>query len=289
MITRKLVRQGAATLMVSIPAKWAKQNSLDKGSVVEIEEQGNNLIIKRDVKAGMVKIDVSGYSTLVSRVLLSLYLRGVEEIEVSFSNPNEIKKFQKETINELLGFEIIKQSNTQLIIKDITKGDVKNIEEIIERIFLIIDGMLEELINSIEKKEDITPIIEMDLGVNKFTNYCLRVINTQGYQNNINSTQLYNIIYHLEEIGDIIKKIAKESENKKIDKNQKEAITEVRNIIQIFKDSLVNFDKIRATKIADIYEDVKKRIKNKNQIDLQIQSLLETTIRINNFILVMKI
>ena len=44
MVIRKLVKQGAATLMVSIPAKWAKQNNLEKGSQVEVEE--SNSILK---------------------------------------------------------------------------------------------------------------------------------------------------------------------------------------------------------------------------------------------------
>ena len=45
---RKLVKQGAATLMVSIPSKWAKANNLDKGDEVELDEFRNRLVLSVD-------------------------------------------------------------------------------------------------------------------------------------------------------------------------------------------------------------------------------------------------
>ena len=43
MVTRKLVKQGTATLMVSLPAKWIKQQELEKGSQVEVEENNESV------------------------------------------------------------------------------------------------------------------------------------------------------------------------------------------------------------------------------------------------------
>ena len=47
---RKLVKQGAATMMISLPSKWIKENSLEKGSEVELEEEGSSVMISVDKK-----------------------------------------------------------------------------------------------------------------------------------------------------------------------------------------------------------------------------------------------
>jgi len=41
---RKVSQIGPATLMVSLPSKWAKQFGVKKGSELEIEEKGNKLL-----------------------------------------------------------------------------------------------------------------------------------------------------------------------------------------------------------------------------------------------------
>ena len=42
---RKLVKQGSATLMLSIPAKWAQLHNLGKGEEVNMEIEEEKLII----------------------------------------------------------------------------------------------------------------------------------------------------------------------------------------------------------------------------------------------------
>ena len=45
---RKLVKQGNATLMISLPSKWAKENKLDKGDEIILNEYGRDLIVSTE-------------------------------------------------------------------------------------------------------------------------------------------------------------------------------------------------------------------------------------------------
>lgn len=289
---RKIVKQGAATLMVSLPAKWAKSQGLDKGDEIDITEEGNKLILateesqKREQKS---KIDVTNYTPLVNRVLVSLYIRGIDELEVTFQKPEEVKLFQKQIVNELLGFEILKQTNNSMLLKDVTGADVQQIDDIIKRIFFILNSMIEEFVQAVEKKESLEPIIEIDTSVNKFVNFCLRILNKQGYSDNKKTPLMYGIVSLLEEIADVYKKLAKEIEATKIkmDKEQLEVLADTRKSLQVFESLLKEFKKEKAVEFAGQYEKIKKKIKSKNKIDFLLLQLNETIIKMNNYLLVM--
>ena len=65
---RKLVKQGAATMMISLPSKWIKENGLDKGDEIELIEQGGELLIKsrESQEHNNLKINLSGFHPLTN-------------------------------------------------------------------------------------------------------------------------------------------------------------------------------------------------------------------------------
>lgn len=285
---RKLVKQGSATMMISLPSKWIKENNLGKGNEINLEELNRDLIISSQEKSKRQKttIDISGYSLLVNRLLISLYIKGIEEIEVNFSDPKEIEDFQKRVINELIGFEIMKQGQSSILIKDITGAENQNVDEIVKRIFLVIDSMIEELVEAVEKKQDLKPIIDIDKSVNKFTNYCLRIVNKKGYSEN-KSSQLYSIVSILEEIGDSYKNLAREiKRGSKISKEQIEILKKTKESLSLFKELLFNFNKEDLLKFANNYETIKSKIKSKDFISSLLFNLNESIIKMNNHLMV---
>jgi len=289
---RKLVKQGAATLMVSLPAKWAKENGLDKGDEVNVEEDGKRLVIKlseETKKEQKAKINVSNYTPLVNRVLMALYIKGIDELEVTFSRPEEIKDFQKRVINELIGFEILQQSNTSMTIKDISGSDSQEIETIIQRIFFIIDSMIEEFSEALEKKQSLDPIIEIDSSINKFVNFCLRMLNKKGYPELHKTPQIYGIVTLLEEIGDVYKKLAQESQKTRISKEQVEILNDTRISLRLFKELLFHYEKQKAVDFSEQYLKIKEKIKNKNKIDFLLGQLNDTIIWLNSYLLVISV
>src|SRR3989344_163359 len=201
-------------------------------------------------------------------VLISFYIKGIDELEVKFSDAKEISDFQKRVINELIGFEIIKQTNSSFIIKDIASVDNQNIDEVVNRIFLILDSMAEELVNSISKKQDLKPIIDMDSSINKFVNFCLRILNKKGYIRFDKTLQMYSIVSLLEEIGDLYKKISLElQKNKNLANNDVVSmIRELKEFLHLYHRLLFNFNKKEAVVFANKYEVIKKKLKQKNTV-----------------------
>ena len=100
-----------------------------------------------------MSINLSGYNPLINKIIISLYIKGIDELEIRFNDKKEIELIKKHVIEELLGFEIIKQTNNSILLNDITDAVTQEIDDIIKRIFFILKAMGEELINSIENKE----------------------------------------------------------------------------------------------------------------------------------------
>lgn len=286
---RKLVRQGVSTMMISLPTRWIKENKLDKGDEVEVLEERKSLIInanqKKEINLGV--FDVTGFSPLINRILISKYIKGFDEIEVRFSNPEEIKDFQKRVINELIGFEVIKQTQKSILIKDITGTGTQGIEDIMKRVFFILDSMAEELIVALEKKQNTDAVIETDMAVNKFVHFCLRMLNKNNYPN---TKETYAIVSLLEDIGDGLKRIAKDSKKIKITQEYLEIIKSLRQQLVSFKEVLFSYKKENLINYAKNYEKIKeniKKIKNKTLIDFHLFQINETLISLNNYFLAM--
>lgn len=279
-------------MMISLPSKWIKESKLGKGDEINLDEKDRKLIISTEkslVDKNKASINVSGLFPLVNRTLVANYIRGIDELEVTFSNFKEIEDFQKRAINELLGFEIIKQSQNSILVKDITGTENQEIDEIIKRIFLILDSMADELSIALEKKQNMKPIIEIDISVNKFVNFCLRILNKKGYKEFNKTSEIYAIVSMLEEIGDTYKRIAESNKKVKITENQVKIIRETRDFLKIFEKLFFNFNKDEAVKLAKKYEEIKKKIGNKNKIDFYLYELNETIIKMNNYLLVISV
>jgi len=288
---RKLVQQGSSTLMISLPSKWIKSFELKKGDEIDLEEKDRSLLIsqnKSEETKIKEKLNIDNLTPLVNRAILSHYIRGTDEIEVTFSNVKEIKDFQKRVINELIGFEIIKQTQNSLLLKDISGTDKQNINELIQRIFLILDSMMEELILALENKQNLEPVIEIDSSINKFSNFCLRILNKYGHTELKKTPQIYAIVSSLEEIGDTCKKLALKITNErvKVTKEDIALLKEIRIFLDMFRKELLNFSREEEVAFARKYEQIKSKIGKNSQIHFYLYQLIEVIIKMNSHLLV---
>jgi phosphate uptake regulator len=286
---RKLVQQGTSTMMVSLPSKWVKQNGLGKGSEVELSESNQSLIISRDSASSgkTAKVDVSGWSPLINRVLLSYFLRGYDEVEIHYSDNEQIKRFQKEVLTtELLGWEIIKQKPGVLVVKDLAGSELGDIESVIERLMYMINNMCSELIEGLEKKHDLG-VIETDKVINRLAYYCLRLLNKKGWKDSDKTPQVYSIITIIEELGDLFKQLAKKKF--KIMASDLVALKEIKNSLELFKQAFEKFDQQTEIKIGLNYEKIKKNIHPKSEIDTYLYSINGKIIIMNNELIIMNV
>lgn len=276
--------------MISLPSKWLRKNNLGKGDDITLNESGNELVINTEQiskEKQKETIDIQGLYPLINRKLRALYIKGIDELEINFEKSEDIEDFQKNVINEFLGFEVIKHTQNTIFIKDITGVSDTDIDELIRRIFLILDSMFEELILGLTKKHSMKPVIETDSSINKFVNFSLRLLNKKAYKDFSKTPQIYTILSQLEEVGDTLKSIAKEFEkNKDISKNQISILSEIRNLSNQLKELFFKFNQENAVDFSKKFESIKKKVSRKNSIDCYLYDLSLSVVKIINHIFV---
>jgi len=178
---RKLVKQGAATLMVSLPSKWIKENKLEKGSEINLEEVENGLMIMPEVSEKKSEVTIalsnSAESTINSLIDTS-YRLGYDRINVSFTTENQFKTVNKIIKDRLIGMEITKKDKNSCIIENVTEPSLDQYDNILRKMFLDIDALFEitkaKLENS--QNQEIENFEEIEDRINKYNSFCRRVI-----------------------------------------------------------------------------------------------------------------
>ncbi len=234
---RKIIKQGHNTLTITLPSKWVKQFNIKGGDEIDLIEKDNALLITREknIENQSKEIDISGIDIpSIWKYFMGVYREGYDEVKVKF-DPNTKyespykfvtshgvdRKYKKirlhtsfeliqEISNRLIGFEIIEHHKDHCIIKDVSDISSKEFESSLRRIFLLIQQMGEELVESI--KTNNTKILEhthdIDINIDRFHDYCIRVLNKTGFKDVKKSHLFFSTIYILELIGDEFKNLS---------------------------------------------------------------------------------
>ncbi|PIN68287.1 hypothetical protein COV94_05510, partial [Candidatus Woesearchaeota archaeon CG11_big_fil_rev_8_21_14_0_20_57_5] len=232
---RKIIRQGHNTLTITLPSAWVKKCDLHSGDEVEISETNKALVVsaQSNVSGSKVTLDVSGFSIpLIWKHVLSAYRAGYDEIIVRY-NPRDSKRnfytaFSYDTlayinekeelstpeliqalVNRLVGVEIIDQKEAYCVIRELGETTYKEFNNALRRIFLIIKSMSEELIEAIDGSKTLLKRIHMeDTNLDRFEDFCIRVLNKRGYEDFRKTPTMHSIIFLLEMVGDEFKGLA---------------------------------------------------------------------------------
>lgn len=261
---RSIVKQGAATLMVSLPSKWARKFQLQKGDEIDLVEKGRDLLITPEFVYEIRKgtVNLSEVKKIWKRVITAYYKSGYDEIEIIFDKPEEISKVYS-MLNEFVGFEIVSQKEKSCIIKEIVETKETNFKTILSRTFNMLISISQDCSGALKNKntELLGTIPERDLIINKYCNFCRRIIN-KGLVQQEDAPMLYYIIEALESFGDIYKSFAKNLyETKKIPSAKVIQLLDKINDTIVFFHGLTNrFDKSRAIDFPGKWEAMKKEL-----------------------------
>jgi phosphate uptake regulator len=195
---RKLVQQGASTLMVSLPSKWVQLNSLSKGDEIDISEENQQLIISKGQKKAKEKdivITLGDEPVQVYKGIISnLYKRGYDFITIRFSGNNNVSKV-RQAIRNLLGYEIVDQSESSCVVKNLTETLDKEFDTLFRKSLQMFNLMLryihEDFVSG--KLQHVSEVNELCDNIDKFSNFCRRIINEQKIDAEL-ATSYYLII-----------------------------------------------------------------------------------------------
>ena len=250
---RRIIQIGNSTQLISLPRKWAQHLKLQKGEELEIEEQGNRLLIstEKDPDIGTVEIDITDLDrTSIIFLIRGLYKKGYDEIRLLFKKPmcfhyrvnkptKIITAIHTET-NRLTGMEIVQQKENLCILKTISKPSDKELDSIIRRIYILLNDAVGDFIAGAKVNDQIQleTIQEKHDTLTKFISYSLRIMN-KFRTGDVNSYFLYHILATLDKITDLLKICSRDLQryNKKL---QKDSV----KILDMIQDSFVKYQSL---------------------------------------------
>jgi hypothetical protein len=170
-----------------------------------------------------------------------LYREGYDEIKITFSknvkyeNPYKFitqhtidKKHEKKSmltpfefldliVHRFIGFEIIEQRENYCILKSMVDVTEKEFDSSLKRVFLLVQQMGEELVEAINKNniDSLEHVHDIDINVDKFHDYCIRVLNKTGFQSVQKTYLIFSSLFIMELLGDEFKNITNHILNEK--------------------------------------------------------------------------
>ncbi len=262
---RKVVKQGVATLTVSLPSKWSRKFDLKNGDEINVDEQGDALIVtNRSAKSLRERqIDISDLYPLVNITLIKAYQHGHDEIKLVYNNPELLEKCQR-AISELIGMEIVEQGNSYCVLKDIAGNNTEEFDVLYRRTFLLLKGMIEDGLSALKDKNIsvVKNIALRDKDLNKFSNLCLRQLNKSGYKDFTKTPVIYSIIQRVEEIGDEYKHFFSFVANNNVEVHSSlfGLYDKIASLFRLCYEFSYNHSKENAKNIASAYDSIRADI-----------------------------
>lgn len=239
MNTRKLIKFGKNSFVVSIPKAWIERHHLKKGSELSVDERPGSIIlttgeVAAENRVGRIDCDGKELDELQTEIT-SLYQSGCTTMIIEGKHLPRMTNDIKDLIRELAGAEIVEQSLHKMIVKDLIDIRQVTIETLINRLDMMIRSMFQDTISEEHIPEEV--LRERDRDVNRIQLLIRRVgrlvIEKPAIGNLVGITPIYSdylnkAAWALERIGDYLKRL-----NGDINRSKIGAQTRLRGQLQV--------------------------------------------------------
>ena len=198
---RKLVAQGKGALTVTVPAKWTQDLNLSAGDAVQIQREGNKLIVNSGKQARTEKVTYKVESFRLDEMhsLLSrAYHSGFQEIVFKFKVVPKGKEILS-AISAFTGLELCSQEGGKFTVKSYISTNEDEIDMLITKIFQVTKTLCRDFLDDPTKDnlKDLEPYLN---NVQKLQNHCTQAITVNRYKGN-ESYAYFNLVYFLHSIA----------------------------------------------------------------------------------------
>lgn len=269
---RKVIQHGSSTLTISLPLKWARNFNIQKGDELIVEEQGRELSIRTEKRTneGKKEIDIGSFKRLGVSYITSLYRCGYDEIVLKYDDPEYINKVQDVLLNELKGFEVINQTRNSCTIKDLLEVEKEKFDTALRRLWYLVLSLADDSLEAVKNDDKILikNISKRDKSINRFSNYCERIIIKERCSSTKECVLHYSLIRSLEEIADEYKDLTDYylHQKKPLSKEVIAVFSKVNAHLRTFHELFYRFDKKRT---ENLFSETKKIFHDVESMDLK--------------------
>ena len=323
---RKIIKQGHNTLTITLPSEWTKRYNLKAGKEIDLVERDNGLFITTEKINGTKKteFDVTNMDVpTIWKYFMAVYREGYDEVIVRydpkkvFESPYKFftshrldLKYKRGTrkesilgalqgfVNRFIGFEIVDHGKDFIVIKEMGELTSREFDNSLRKIFWLVQDMAGETLEAIQTNNSgaLSHVHDVDVNLDKFHDYCIRILNKTGNKDPRKSELLFSTLYLLELVGDEFKNISnhlvQDFPNKKLDK-LKTLAESVKKSIDTYKDLFYEFDQDKIKKISEfdkeVYFNISRLYKKANEDEKEVYHHLRMIGRYINALLELRI
>lgn len=274
---RSVIQLAGRTLLVSLPAKWADANNVKKGNELDVVEDGHKLTINTEPKTLIetAELDADAVGSLLPRFIYALYKRGIDEINIKYSDPKVADIVRKTLLNETVGYEIVSQTPKSCDVKLITSGNIAEFDNLLRRTFLLLLSTGDEIVSCIKQKnfDHLAKTALLEETNNRLTTVCRRSLNKGGSDKFSKIGPIYYIIEDLENLADEYKYLCNKLSNpgnsyaKTVNPDVIKLLEKTNEILRIYYEAFYKFEPGKFLAIynerKNIVEEAQKIVENK--------------------------
>ena len=270
---KQVFKFGTSSLAIVVPKDWAVKRGIKRGikrgdKLFLTENSMGDIVIGTEVDGARektIKIDGTFNAKVLGELIVRFYMYGITIIKIHSSDkikPDQLAEIEREIKSECSGFEIISQSEKDLVIKDFANQKGISIVKITERMIYLLSKQIDAL-ESGDKKTVL------------HINETIDQLYLRGFRS-VNVIQPNRLTERL----DLVKRLATLSGNiRLLMHNNKKVDKELKSIKQLFSYStqVYNGDLKTITKLIELRDDLLKSVKRKEREALQKDLIEETS------------
>ena len=274
---RKVIQLAGKTLVVSLPSKWVKKENVVKGNELELVEGEHSLVINLLQKTEAIKtcIDVSGlHASLVWHYVTAAYVKGVDELELRFSESTIPNPRTKKTVKmaeylgavteSLIGMEVVRYGNNFCVVKEVSEIKSDEFHIVLKRLFFNVTTFASDVATAVKKNDwiGLEHCAQLEKTVNRLCLFCWRALNKGVGLKSADTAAHVAVVTWLEEIADayatMIASVVPRSSKKMLLKTA-HLLEDAKNVVDGLYRLWYDFEKSKSVEVYALTLDLKNR------------------------------
>lgn len=176
---RKIVKQGAATMTMSLPASWVKAHHLRHGDSVHVEETKNLLIVapeEQNVKKQTTLTFQHTSAAYIRNALVAVYRDGYDTITVRFTHEDDYQMILETIKEQFIGFDMVRKGNSVCVLENVTEPTIDHFETIFKKVFYNSSLMISQTEERLKGKTSFSEYPDVMIRIHQYDNFCRRIL-----------------------------------------------------------------------------------------------------------------